>query len=174
MDPLQHRAQRSIHAVEELDLDNHPDVSAQFFKPLQTLRGAAIGNASIFTVARREIATKAESRRLIAENETLSTRLKGTVDLLVSRSRNEINNAGIDARRVQSLGREVLLSVAGLSLASSFLIVWLYVGRNIVARLTRLSQNYCLSRGRRITGELPGHGGARKPAHHEALRSHRR
>ena len=31
--------------------------------------------------------------------------------------------------------------MAALSLASSFLIVWLYVGRNIVSRLTQLSSN---------------------------------
>jgi hypothetical protein len=54
-------------------------------------------------------------------------------------SRGEIDNATIDARAVRDLGREVLFAVASLSLVSSFLIVWLYVGRNIVARLTGLS-----------------------------------
>jgi signal transduction histidine kinase len=40
---------------------------------------------------------------------------------------------------VQNLGRLGLLAVVALSLISSVLIVWLYVGRNIVARLTALS-----------------------------------
>src|SRR6267154_2743455 len=83
--------------------------------------------------------TKTQSRRLIAENETLSERLKGAVDKFVAFSRNDINNANLEARQVQRLGRDVLFAVAGLSLASSLLLVWLYVGRNIVARLTRLS-----------------------------------
>src|SRR5271166_5061630 len=136
---LEAPAQRSIRAVDGLVSDIDPDVSLQFFDPLRSLRGAAVGDASIFNAVRRGIAARDENRRLIAENETLSTRLKAAVDQLVSRSRNEIEGANLDARRVQGLGRSVLLAVAGLSLASSFLIVWLYVGRNIVARLTRLS-----------------------------------
>ena len=66
-------------------------------------------------------------------------RLKTAVDKLVAASRDEIDSANAEALRVQALGRNVLLAVAALSLASSFLIVWLYVGRNIVSRLTRLS-----------------------------------
>lgn len=136
---LEAPAERSIRAVDGLVSDIDPDVSLQFFDPLRTLRGAAVGDASIFNVVRRGIAARAENCRLIAENETLSTRLKAAVDQLVATSRNELDAANFEARRVQGLGRSVLLAVAGLSLASSFLIVWLYVGRNIVARLTRLS-----------------------------------
>jgi signal transduction histidine kinase len=139
IDTLEPQAERSIRAIDGLVSDIDPDVSLQLFDPLRTLRGTAVGGASIFNAVRRGIAAKAESRRLIAENETLSTRLKAAVDRLVSGSRNEIDSANLEARRVQSLGRGVLLAVAGLSLASAFLIVWLYVGRNIVARLTRLS-----------------------------------
>ena len=63
------------------------------------------------------------------------------VDKLVAFSRIEIDSANAEALRVQALGRNVLLAVAALSLACSFLIVWLYVGRNIVSRLTKLSSS---------------------------------
>jgi signal transduction histidine kinase len=138
LNALEGQAQRSVRAIDGLVSDIDPDVSLQLFDPLRTLRATAVGDASIFSAVRRGIAAKAESRRLIAENETLSTRLKGAVDRLVSQSRNEIDNANFEARRVQTLGRDMLLAVAALSLTSSFLIVWLYVGRSIVARLTRL------------------------------------
>jgi PAS domain S-box-containing protein len=139
LDALEPQAQRSIRAIDGLVSDIDPDISLQLFDPLGKLRSAAVGDTSIFSAIRRGLAAKTQSSRLIAENETLSERLKGAVDKLIAFSRNDIDSANLEARRVQSLGRDVLLAVAGLSLASSLLIVWLYVGRNIVARLTRLS-----------------------------------
>jgi len=139
LDALEPQAQRSIRAIDGLVSDIDPDISLKLFDPLRAMRGAAVGDTSIFSSVRRATAANAESRRLIAENEGLSERLKTAVDKLVAFSRNDIDNANFEARQVQSLGRDVLLAVAGLSLVSSLLIVWLYVGRNIVARLTRLS-----------------------------------
>ena len=139
LDALEPQAQRSIRAIDGLVSDIDPDISLKLFDPLRAMRGAAVGDMSIFSSVRRAMAAKAESRRLIAENEGLSERLKGAVDKLIALSRDDIGSANSEARQVQRLGRDVLLAVAGLSLASSLLIVWLYVGRNIVARLTRLS-----------------------------------
>jgi signal transduction histidine kinase len=138
LDTLQPQVQRSIRAINGLVSDLDPDVSRELVDPLRTLRAVAVGSGSIFNAVHRGIAASTESRHLIAENETLSIRLKDAADRLVSKSRDELDGANLEARRVQSLGREVLLAVAGLSLTSSLLIVWLYVGRNIVARLTRL------------------------------------
>ena len=122
-----------------------PELSA----PLRELRSAMIGDVSIFTWIRRGIKAKADIRRLIAENEALSVRLKAAVDQLVTASRGEMASANTEAARVQVLGRNVLLAVAALSLASSLLIVWLYVGRNIVARLTGLSSGMAAIAGGR-------------------------
>ena len=99
------------------------------------------GEGSIFSWVRKAMATKAEARRLVAEDQALSVGLKMAVDKLVAFSRLEIDSAKTEAARVQTVGRNALLAVAALSLACSFLIVWLYVGRNIVSRLTRLSSS---------------------------------
>ena len=139
LDTLTEETQRSVRAIEGLVSDSDPEISRQVSDPLRALRGAVLGDSSIFAAVRREIAAKAETRRVIAENETLSIRLKDAVDRLVAQSRSELDAADLEARRVQTLGLKVLLTVAGLSLASSLLIVWLYVGRSIVTRLTRLS-----------------------------------
>jgi adenylate cyclase len=139
LDTLEPQAQRSIREIDGLVSDIDPDISLKLFDPLRTMRGVAVGDESVFSAVRRGMTAKAQSSRLIAENDGLSERLKTAVDKLVALSRNDISSAELEARQVQSLGREVLLAVAGLSLASSLLIVWLYVGRNIVARLTRLS-----------------------------------
>jgi GAF domain-containing protein len=139
IDDLEARAQRSIRAMDGLVSDFDPDISLELFEPLRGLRGTIVGDASLFSAVRRAMTAKAESRRLIAENESLSTGLKTAIDKLVASSRHDIDSANAGARRAQDLGRDILFAVAALSLASSFLIVWLYVGRNIVARLTRLS-----------------------------------
>jgi PAS domain-containing protein len=149
IDNLQVQAQRSIRAMDGLVSDIDPDISLELFEPLRGLRSTIIGEGSIFSWVRKAIQAKAESRRLVAENETLSARLKAAVDRLVAASRDEIDGANLEAQRVQALGRNVLLAVAALSLASSFLIVWLYVGRNIVSRLTGLSSGMAAIAGGR-------------------------
>ena len=105
------------------------------------------GAESIFSWVRKAMAAKVESRRLVEENQALSVRLKMAIDKLVAFSRLEIDGANAQAVRVQAVGQNVLLAVAALSLVSSFLIVWLYVGRRIVSRLTRLSSNMAVIAG---------------------------
>jgi signal transduction histidine kinase len=141
IDQLESQAQRSIRTLDGRVSDFDPDMSLELSAPIRDLRSAVIGDVSIFSWIRRGIAAKSGIRRLIAENEALSVRLKAAVDQLVAASRGEIASANSEAARAQALGRNVLLAVAALSLASSFLIVWLYVGRNIVARLTGLSNS---------------------------------
>jgi adenylate cyclase len=47
----------------------------------------------------------------------------------------------LQASEVQTLNQNILIGVVVLSLVSSILIVWLYVGRNLIARLTALSDS---------------------------------
>ena len=86
-----------------------------------------------------ELETAAEGNRLTAENSVLWVQLGDAVAALVAGSKRGIATATEQVESVQKLGRIGLLAVAALSLISSALIVWLYVGRNIVARLTALS-----------------------------------
>jgi PAS domain S-box-containing protein len=149
IDNLEVQAQRSIRAMDGLVSDFDPDISLELFEPLRGLRGTIIRDASLFSWVRKAMAAKAESRRLIAENEALSVKLKTAIDKLVAVSRHDIDSANAEARRAQDLGRDILFAVAALSLASSFLIVWLYVGRNIVSRLTGLSSGMAAIAGGR-------------------------
>jgi signal transduction histidine kinase/DNA-binding response OmpR family regulator len=65
--------------------------------------------------------------------------LHNSVEQLLTSSREDIDTAALVATRAQQFNTNVLLSVSALAVISSLLIVWLYVGRNIVARLTQLS-----------------------------------
>ena len=55
----------------------------------------------------------------------------------------------------QRVGRSVLLGGVALSLLSSLLIVWLYVDRNLVARLQGLSNSMLAIAGGNLRAPLP-------------------
>jgi len=62
-------------------------------------------------------------------------------DRLVSLAQRDTAQANDDVQSVQRFSATVLVVAVGLSLLSSILIVWLYVGRNIVSRLLALSRS---------------------------------
>ena len=81
------------------------------------------------------------------------------MEALVTGSKRGIAAATDRTQSVQKLGNVTLLVVVALSLISSVFIVWLYVGRNVVARLTALSAGMRdIVIGRRdITISIRGH-----------------
>ena len=136
---FKNQAQRSIRSIDGLVSDIDPDLSTELFRPIARLRANVRGETNIFGLRQTEIETTAKSKQLIAENTALSAHLHNSVQQLVTSSREDIDTAALVANSAQQFNTNVLLSVSTLSVISSFLIVWLYVGRSIVARLTQLS-----------------------------------
>ena len=131
--------ERSVRNIDGLVSGLDPDVSFELIVPLSRLRTSALGNTSIVSARQVELQTAAEGRRLIAENADLSVKLSDAVAVLVAESKARITTATEKTESVQQSGRLWLFAVVALSLISSALIGWLYVGRNVVARLTMLS-----------------------------------
>jgi len=136
---FKNQAQRSIRSIDGLVSDIDPDLSTELFRPIARLRANVRGETNVFGLRQTEIETTAKSKELIAENTALSAHLHNSVHQLVTSSREDIDTAALVANSAQQFNTNVLLSVSALSVISSFLIVWLYVGRSIVARLTQLS-----------------------------------
>ena len=130
---------RSVRRIDSLVSGLDPDVSLALIGPLSRLRNNAIGSSSIIAARQTELTSAAEGRRLTVENSVLSGGVSNAVDALVAQSKLAIAVATAQTHSVQKYGSLGLLLVVALSLISSVLIVWLYVGRNIVARLTALS-----------------------------------
>jgi adenylate cyclase len=152
---LQAQEQRAIQSIDTLASDIDPDLAAELFRPIARLRANIGGETNIFALRLIEIEATAKSKQLIAENTELSGRLHSSVERLVTSSREEIDTAALAANRARQSNTNVLLSVTALAAVSSFLIVWLYVGRNVVARLTQLSgAMLAIAAGRR---EIPVH-----------------
>ena len=70
----------------------------------------------------------------------------------------EITQAGREAAAVQRYGTGVVLGSALLSLLSSVLIVWLYVDRNLLARLAGVSQSMLAIAGGNLRATVPASG----------------
>jgi adenylate cyclase len=139
LDTVRDPVERSVRNIDGLVSGLDPDVSFELIVPLSRLRTSALGNTSIVSARQVELQTAAEGRRLTAENADLSVKLSDAVAVLVAESKARITTATEKTESVQQSGRLWLFAVVALSLISSALIGWLYVGRNVVARLTMLS-----------------------------------
>jgi signal transduction histidine kinase/CheY-like chemotaxis protein len=158
LDTLRNPVERSVRNIDGLVSGLDPDVSFDLIVPLSRLRTSAMGNTSIIAARKVELETAAEGRRLTAENADLSLKLSDAVAVLVAESKARITTATEATQSVQSSGRLWLLAVVALSLVSSALIGWLYVGRNVVARLTLLSDGMRALIGGRRDITIPAGG----------------
>ena len=77
------------------------------------------------------------------------------MDGLVGDARGEMSAATADAASVQRASSRVLIAVVLLSLLSSGLIVWLYVQRDLLRRLTALSGSMLAVAGGNLRAALP-------------------
>ena len=117
------------------------------------------GDHSIFNLRQQELTLIADGSRVVAENSELSKRLTVTVDSLVDAASKDISAANEEASAIVRLSTLIVVLAVVVSLVSSVLIVWLYVGRNIVARLTALSdRTFSLAKGD-LKSPLPQGGG---------------
>jgi signal transduction histidine kinase/methyl-accepting chemotaxis protein len=136
---LQTQIEQSIRRMDDLVSGLDPDVWFELITPFRRLTDGALGDSSIIAARRVELEAALQGRRLTVENSVLAAQLSNAVEGLASAAKQGIVAATDRTLSVQKLGRLGLLAVVALSLISSVLIVWLYVGRNIVARLTALS-----------------------------------
>jgi signal transduction histidine kinase len=106
----------------------------------------------------QELAIIAQATRRLSENTVLSRELTEAADRLVSIAKADIAQANADALSVQKFSSTVLIAAVALSLISSILIVWLYVGRSIVSRLTALSRSMLEIAGGRLDANVAVEG----------------
>lgn len=92
------------------------------------------------------------------ENAGLAERFSAGVDRMVEAVERSIIDANADALATKQLTGWVLAAVVFLSIVGSVLIVWLYVQKNVIARLTRLTDSMmAIARGD-LERDLPSSG----------------
>jgi adenylate cyclase len=128
-------------------------------KEVKVLVDLTDGPDSLPQVRKDELAVIAEAEQLLSVNSDLAAFLTNRIRLLVDGANAEIEEANAQAAAIERLNRNVLIGVVVLSLASSVLIVWLYVGRNLIARLTALSDSMLAIAEGNLRAPLPATSG---------------
>jgi len=125
---------RSLDGLEELLADIEPDLANRLRPRLAEFRAYTNGKNSILAARKMELRHHEFMQTLLDQNAEISTQLTNSVDLLVSRANRD------------------------MSLVCSVLIVWLYVGRNLIARLTGLSDSMLAIANGDLKANIPGDG----------------
>ena len=149
---------RSLDALEESLASVAPELGAQLGTHLEKYREFVDGADSIVGARASELRHLALMQTLLNENVEISRQLTEAVDRLVASAIRDIGDANLEALSVQRVSTGVLIAVVALSVISSILIVWLYVGRNLIARLTAMSGSMLAIAGGRLDTSIPAAG----------------
>ncbi len=130
--------QQALNELERLSDVLDPKLRSMMGDTLTLLRPYAVGTGSVPALRRLELSLTENATQLLGENTDLSTQLTATVDSLVAGARKEIDDANAAALSVVDFSTLAVIIAVVLSIVSSTLIVWLYVGRNLIAPIRAL------------------------------------
>ena len=136
---VEFQIRRNLDELEARARDLDPKLRTLFVDQIKRVRALAMGPDAMLAVRGQELDLIAQAEKLIAENANLSVKLTAAVDRLVAEAEADVTSSTTDALSVQRFSARMLLALAGLSLFSSILIVWLYVSRDLIRRLMGLS-----------------------------------
>ncbi|MEJ2134472.1 MAG: adenylate/guanylate cyclase domain-containing protein [Desulfofustis sp.] len=149
---------KSLQELTDVSQAVSPRAKRRLDKQITTIENLTIGPNSLSQVRRQELEIISKAEDLLAVNVRFSRYLTNRVDYLVNNATQEIETAHQQAVQLQNLNQNVLIGVAVLSLTCSLLIVWLYVGRNLIARLTALSESMLAIADGNLRAPLPEPG----------------
>ncbi|EGP09183.1 hypothetical protein CSIRO_1346 [Bradyrhizobiaceae bacterium SG-6C] len=106
--------------------------------PLEQIVALGEGKQSVYKVRQKEMDAIDYGQLILEETGKLNRGLDMSVKRLVDDVRAETEAASKQAQNTISLATTVMLALGALTLVGSALFVWLYVGRNILARIRNL------------------------------------
>jgi two-component system, NtrC family, C4-dicarboxylate transport sensor histidine kinase DctB len=129
---VQGRIRTDIDAIELL-----PE-ALSLRQSLQDLMAFAEGPNNLFQLRRDELKTLADGHKLVTLNRQMVSKLQSLITQRVEAGNVTSLAAAHQSESSIERGKLLLLTAAGFSLAVAVLVVWLYVGRNLVRRITLL------------------------------------
>jgi signal transduction histidine kinase len=136
---LAFQLRRTVAELEKGSQMLDPKLQPLFLAQVDKLKTLVDGPSSIPQLRQHELDLIADAGRLLDENDTLSTQLTAAAEQLVEATKQEVRGATASALRIQRLSTTAISVLLALGFVGSVLIVWLYVGRNIVRRLNLMS-----------------------------------
>jgi adenylate cyclase len=158
LDALRRRLLASLARVEGVAQSLDASVNATVMGQLADARPYIEGQRSILRARALELEAQSNAKRLLDESTKASLQLTEAVDRLVAGAEGDIRAAVLKAQYDQQLSTIVLATVVVLSLATAVLIVWLYVSRNLIRRLTALSDSTLAISGGNLSAPIPTGG----------------
>jgi adenylate cyclase len=158
LDALRQQLLASLGRIEDVVPSLDAVLSATVVAHLADARPYVGGQRSILRARALELEAKRNAKQLLDESSKASLQLTQAVDRLVGGAEDDIRAAVLDAQYNQQVSTIVLATVVVLSLATSALIVWLYVGRNLIRRLTALSDSMLAISGGNLSAPIPTGG----------------
>ncbi len=159
IDVLSFPLKKSLAQLSDISQSVPDQIKSRLVQQINSLTSLGIGPISIAEIGKDELAILAQAKALLAVNAQLSADLTNEVSRQVAEANADIVDARSQAASLQAVTRTVLLVVGILSLVSSGLIGWLYVERNLVRRLTALSDSMLAIAGGNLRAPLPAPGG---------------
>jgi GAF domain-containing protein len=149
----------ALRDLDETSAGLDPKLRPLFLEQVAKLRKYVEGPNAVAEARGQELALMGEGEQRLAETAKLSAQLAAAVAQLGNIAKQDIGQAIYDALLVQRLSARVLVTLVVLSLFTSILIVWLYVGGNIVRRLTALSDGMLAIAGGKLHVPVATEGG---------------
>ena len=149
---------RSLETFKASASEIDPPLRSRLLAQVEAYQDFLEGPKSIIGIRERELRQLSNATRQINENDEISRRLSEAVDHLVEGASQDIASANREAVSAQRIGTLVMFAVVALGLVCSVLIVWLYVGRNLIARLTGLSGSMMAIAGGNLETGIPAGG----------------
>jgi adenylate cyclase len=153
--PLAIRGKIALGRLDAITNGFEPALAKLLQEQNRTLQGSIEGQGNIFVLLEREFVATVNAREILIDNSWLSGELSDAVDQLVEGAKANITDAIARATSTQRASMSIIVIIVVLTLLSSVMIVWLYVGRNIIARLTKLSESMESVAGGDLRVELP-------------------
>lgn len=158
IDVLKFPLKKAIASLQKTSKTMPRQIQRRLAKVLKAYDSLTEGKNSIAVARADEINTIAAGERLLSANAALARFLSQRIDFIVKAANDDIARARSQAEETHRLSVNILIGVGALSLLSSLLIVWLYVGRVLIARLSALSESMLAIAGGNLKAQLPKPG----------------
>ena len=145
-------------SAESLSALPEGDASNELRSLVEALIGFGKGENSLFRQRLAELEALAKAQAFLAENVAMARAMGEHVAALVAAAEQDMSNATADVTGALGTSRMILGAIAGTSLVIALLMAWLYVGRNLIGRLTKLAGAMRELAGGNLEVEIPAKG----------------
>ena len=152
------KGQAAVRNLKTFVLDFEKELQGAMKAQIEQFNKLLEGTDSFLAARSAELAFAADIEQELIEISWLSDETTVPVNNLVDQAGQNISAASSEAEKVLQTSTFVLAIVVTMSIISSIVIVWLYVGRNLIVRLTSLSDSMLAIANGNLDEQLPGVG----------------